>query len=278
MRGADLLEARTELKYLLQGARGADLKAELSSRLCPHHHESETSAIAPMAHHYTTTVYFDTAGLDFFRKARAGGQHVKLRAREYYDVLPLEELVTDAGDLLRYAPLLWLELKSRDGDLSGKRRIGVPKRRLMALLDSVSIDDELRAIQRQAHGGDGEAALGELVRFLERLGKPLRPSAAVNYRRAAYQDPAGSLRLTVDDELAFYAPREALWASESPLTRAVLGPPVAVEPRLVVEVKHLGMLPSWLPEALTAMGAERTDFSKFAAATEAVTAAGRPPT
>ena len=41
--------------------------------------------------------------------------HLKLRAKEYYDLHPeLTETATDARQLVRFQPILWLELKHKD--------------------------------------------------------------------------------------------------------------------------------------------------------------------
>ena len=40
----------------------------------------------PGAHHFVTTVYFDTAARDVFHASQAEGRSLKIRAKEYYDL------------------------------------------------------------------------------------------------------------------------------------------------------------------------------------------------
>jgi hypothetical protein len=262
--------SRTELKYVVPRSQAGALKARLDGGLRRHHHGSATSALASMARHYTTTVYFDTPGRQLYREAMASAQHVKLRAREYYDVLPLAEHAVDASELVRHAPILWLELKRRAGDHSGKARVGVPKRKVPEFLATKVADEELRAIQRNANGAVGEAMLEQLLAFFDRFAEPLGVSCAVNYRRVAWQDDTGRLRVTLDEELGAFAPAETLWQREAPLTRQALGQPVRVEPQVVVEIKHEGALPAWLEPALDEAQGARHHYSKFVTASEAV--------
>lgn len=265
---AALTAARSEVKYRLPLASLSRLRAELDARLLSHHHGA--SPVAAMMRHYTTTVYFDTADRQLCRAAVAGGEHVKLRAREYYDLLPLAELATDESELLRSQPIVWLELKRRAGDHSAKRRVGVPKYRLVQFLQSPGVDPELRSIQRRSLGAEGDEVLGEMLEFLGQLSAPVQTSAIVNYARSAWQDERGAIRVTVDEELAAFAPYAGMWQRDLPLTRRFLGRPARAEPLAIIEVKHLGSSPAWLTEALAGFGAVRSGYSKFQEASIAI--------
>ena len=53
--------------------------------------------------------------------------------------------------------------------------------------------------------------LGELAALRGRFSEPLRPSCLVNYRRIAFEDAAGTLRITFDQKMScFAAPTDLL--------------------------------------------------------------------
>lgn len=258
-----LTAGRTEHKYVLDRSHAAALRSRLNERLQAHHHASG-SPLAAVVHHYATTVYFDTAGRDVFRAAVGARPHSKLRAREYYDVVPLDELATTTRQLLRKSPVLWLELKGRNGLWTGKRRLSVERRALRAFLSNPS---------RGADGVNEVASAAELLAIREELARfrsPLAPSCIVNYRRSAWQSSDCGLRVTLDQDLAAYAVDEPLWNSAKPLTRQTLGAPVARHPQMVVEVKRLDRFPTWLVGALEGLDAQPTAISKFVFASEVV--------
>ena len=119
---------RDETKYVVDRSRAAALVAELSRAIALHEHEGKTRRL-PDAHHFSTTVYFDTKTRALYRAARAdSANNVKIRAREYYDLHPsLAELATDPADVVSYDPVLWFELKERRGTRTTKDRFGLPK-------------------------------------------------------------------------------------------------------------------------------------------------------
>jgi len=95
----------------------------------------------------------------------------------------------------------------------------------------------------------------------------------VNYRRLAFEDGTGSLRLTLDLDVAFYVPPVSLWEYKRALVRGSFGRPVGVVPGCLVEVKQRAAQPVWLSRALEENGARPEAFSKFSAASTAVFAA-----
>lgn len=260
---------RAEHKYLVHTGQVPGLLAVLDRALYRHHHAAD-SPVAGMTQHFTTTVYFDTSGRELYSAARRRADHTKLRAREYYDVLPLAELATNEEELLRSSPILWLELKDRSGDQTGKRRAGVPKRRLHEFLAHRKSDPELRAIQTETYGEQGEDVLARVVDFLESYEEPLQPSCIVNYRRTAWQNAEGSVRVTLDEDLCTFAPRDALWQQERTLTRSALGHPTSLSHDAIVEVKRLGNFPEWLANALSTAEARPSHVSKFVLASAAL--------
>lgn len=262
--------ARDELKYLVERPALPAILRVLASQLPAYHHGEKSSALSALSRHYTTTIYFDTPSLALLHSAVGGDTYIKLRAREYYDVLPLDELATAEDDLVRSAPILWLELKRRDGYASGKRRVGVPKRRLAGFLHAPAVDPELRAIQQQSLGPEGDEVLAEMLKFLQDFGEPMEASCIVNYARSSFQTADGALRVTVDEELAVYAPNWGVISRDATLTRGRLGQPRWTHAGAVVEVKSLGPAPAWLLRALEMPGVQPTGQSKFITASHAV--------
>jgi len=255
---------RNEAKYLLDASRLNAFARELSAKLTSHRFEGEGANRLPRAKHYITTVYFDTDDGQLYKLAAASDENFKLRAREYYDLHPeLTELATDPRQLVRYTPILWLELKTKAGSHSSKRRVGIPKRDVAAFFESGTTSDAMRRIQQGAHGADSEQVLADLAAFRDRFGGPLRAACLVNYRRHAWQDPQGNLRITLDRSLSCHVPQGDLWSRKHALVREALGPPAYEEPNVVLEVKSRGPLPDWTAGLLEQCGARPQAYSKF---------------
>jgi hypothetical protein len=258
---AALTADRGEIKYLVPLAQLPALTARLNAQLPAHRFRGEGANPLPGPLHFVTTIYFDTAGRAQYRAARSRGrQATKLRAKEYYDLHPsLAELATDLRQIVKYNPLVWLELKTRADDRTGKRRLGVPKRQL----------PELLAGQGAVNPGD-EPTRVAILEHCRQLGEPVRADCLVNYRRLAWQHPAGNLRITVDVGLAFYQPPEDVWQRSFALTRGTLGTPRGRLDAAVLELKYRDVLPGWLLDDLDARSARRSQVSKFELASEAV--------
>ena len=114
---------RAETKYLLDQRAVRALVQVVSEQLSVHRFVGEGANLLPDPHHYVTSIYFDTPLHEHYQRAVADAEHnVKIRAREYYDLMPsLAELATDASQIVRYQPWLWLEVKRRVED-AGPRR------------------------------------------------------------------------------------------------------------------------------------------------------------
>jgi hypothetical protein len=232
-----------------------------------------------------TTVYFDTAARDLYRAVRDDPDSLKVRAREYYDLHPeLLELATDARDIVRYSPVLWVEIKGKRDGRTYKRRVGIPKGDVEPFFERGVVSHAMRELQRSSKPAtlrepaeepaeERPASLdmiGELSALRARFSEPLRASCLVNYRRAAFEDVAGTLRITFDQRMACFAAPADLWASSKPLVREALGTPAYEEPCYILEVKARGELPLWLSDLLAGVGAEQPMFSKFLTASETV--------
>jgi SPX domain protein involved in polyphosphate accumulation len=260
---------RVELKYKVSPGHAAMFMRALASHVSEHRFEGEGANRLPRARHYVTTVYFDTPSLDLYRAVRASDDNLKVRAREYYDVHPeLLELATSQSQVVRYSPVLWVEVKGKHQGRTYKRRVGIPKADVGAFFEHGQVSQAMRALQVH-HGKPTDDVINELLELRSRYAEPLRPSCLVNYRRTAFQNPEGSVRITLDQRLACYAPASDLLDRPRPLLREYLGNACYEEGSFVLEVKLTQAAPAWLEELLSNARAERFAYSKFVTASEA---------
>ena len=126
---ARMTAEREETKYLVAPAHWERLATELSRRLPGHRFTGAGANRLPDAHHYVTTIYFDTPSRALVRAAATTvDRNLKIRAKEYYDLHPsLAEVATDPAQIVRYQPWLWFEIKRRDGSRTRKQRFRLPK-------------------------------------------------------------------------------------------------------------------------------------------------------
>ncbi len=263
---------RDEAKYLIAPETIKAFAAAMSQRLPHHRFTGEGANKLPRPRHFVTTIYFDTRSRHQYRRALKDSQHnLKMRAKEYYDLHPhLAELATDPLQLVRFQPVLWLELKFRDGTKTGKRRIGIPKHDVPAFFGEGIITSQMVDLQRPAYGADSELVLREIAAYCGRYDEPMQADCLVNYRRMPWQDDEGVLRVTLDVGLEFYLPPADLWQRRQPLIRETLGRAVRGTPCGVLEVKTRGALPAWLTDLLVAVDARPAAFSKFEEASRAI--------
>lgn len=290
-----ITQNRRELKFKLPEAQAAAFAAQVSARIPKHRFQGAGANRLPRARHYVTTVYFDTAARDLYRAVRDDADALKVRAREYYDLHPeLLELATDARDIVRYSPVLWIELKGKRDGRTYKRRVGIPKGDVVPFFEHGIVSPAMRELQRTSHppplraeiasefpppletpanGESGDSRLdviAELSALRSRLREPLRASCLVNYRRIAFEDAAGTLRITFDQRMACFGAPQDLWSTSKPLVREAIGTPAFEESCYILEVKVRSELPSWLADLLEQAGAAEHVFSKFVTASEKV--------
>ncbi len=173
-----------------------------------------------------TSVYFDQPGFPLATRAAATPDDcLKIRTKEYFPnrMAPEDHLV--------------LEAKRERNGLTDKQRLWLPRHRLLEVLRS---------------------GQGLPPGFLD--GGPLLPVLAVTYERQVYQSSA-AWRVTIDQAVTWHAVSTELAFGNVGLRRELLGPPMASEERVIVEVKYLGRE---LPEPLDALRNRATPFSKFA--------------
>jgi SPX domain protein involved in polyphosphate accumulation len=259
---------RVELKFKVSQAHAGAFSRSVSAHMAEHRFQGKGANRLPRARHYVTTVYFDTPSLDLYRAVRESDDNLKVRAREYYDLHPeLLELATSQADIVRHSSVLWVELKGKHEGRTYKRRVGIPKSDVVPFFERGQVSRAMRELQTQNTDDD---VIAELLELRARYREALRPSCLVNYRRTAFQDEHGSLRITLDQRLSCFAPPPDLLEHARPLLREQLGPSRYDEPAIVLEVKLTEALPVWLDELLSNTRAERSTFSKFVTATEAV--------
>lgn len=262
---------RLETKHVVPPELAAELAREVGEHLPTHHFRGAGATILPAGLEYATTIYFDTDERDLYREAAHSGAHLKLRAREYYSVHPaLTDLATDVRELVRYTPLLWLEIKHRDGLQSKKRRLGIPKREVAQFFETGAVSAKTVELLRPQHGADAAIVLAEVAAVCRRYRSPLRPDCLVNYRRSAWQDRQGALRITMDRAVAFFAPPANLFTRDFALVRETLGQPAGCLGSTVIEIKARENLPEWLERILLEHALVPQHFSKFVAASRLV--------
>jgi hypothetical protein len=268
---------RDETKYLIARADLARVVAIVGRELRPHRFQGDGANPLPAAQHFVTTVYFDTPSRAHYRGLPiAGGPgDVKIRAKEYYDVHPgLVETATKLDDFVRYQPWIWFELKRRSGSHTTKHRFRLRKRDVPLVLGDGTFETSgLSEIDKGAFPGE----VGQIVSHCDALGESLISDCLVNYRRLAWQDAAGELRITLDLDLGVFDAPADLWQRRKALVRASLGLPRLVLTDAVLEVKGNGQQPRWLTGLLREVGATPVPFSKFTLATDSVHCERRTP-
>jgi hypothetical protein len=171
---------------------------------------------------WSTTTYLDTYGWSVFRAAEQG-KALQLRVREYHRTRPNGIF---AGENV------YLEMKDDAASTSFKERYEVPTAALPAYF---------RGEQKMARDDNG------LVERAERtIAAGIRPVVVTQYNRIAYSAPDGSMRITADHNLMYLA---VPWvANESSSMPCRIGPVIAREPGVIIEVKWFQELPRWADE------------------------------
>ena len=194
-------------------------------RLCTRLSSSLGGVLSPPTS--ITSVYFDKPGLPLAARSLSTPQDcLKVRTKEYSP---------DLGDSGQERVVL--EVKRERNGVTQKRRVWVPRAQLGQALR-------------------GGARLLPLI-----AGGSLMPVLAVTYRRLVYQC-SQAWRVTVDRDIGFHTVTADLALGERTLSAERLGDPLAMDGRVVVEVKHMG---AELPDWLAALNPGRKPaYSKFA--------------
>jgi hypothetical protein len=164
----------------------------------------------------------------------------RLRIREYAGAAA-------AGEPVRLMDLCYLEYKESQAGQRSKARVRMAAHDIAEILQKPArLVDGLRSPSRSEL-----RSAQVLVRELE--GKRLEPQLTTWYRRQSLRDASGSVRVTLDTELAFCHPIR--------LGAAGAGQPVLPAERVaghapacLLEVKSMGEPPAWLERAMRTLG------------------------
>lgn len=191
-----------------------------------------------------STVYLDRPDRRFSKGVLTDPRRcIKIRVREY----------------LISSPVVWVEVKERQGSWVEKVRFAVLKSALGTVLSGAPMESRLSDVCDSAMGIDG---VRTAYRRLHRAaGGRLVPVGVVSTFRRVFFPPGGACRMTLDTEIAYYPPPEDLYERRRTLDPAGLGSPLMREPSLVLEVKFRDQTPDWCREVLD--GLERCEYSKF---------------
>ncbi len=168
---------------------------------------------------WSTTTYCDTYDWRSYRASEAGSA-LQLRFREYHRSRP--------GAVFS-AESTWIELKSADDRTSSKERFAVSTSAVPALLRGASI------LPAEARGLVAEAR--------DLIAGGAHPVVVTQYNRLAYAAPRDALRITADHNLMYFA---VPWgANDDAAVPRMLGPLLAREAHVIVEVKCVDAQPGW---------------------------------
>lgn len=171
---------------------------------------------------WSTTSYCDTYDWQIFRAAEAG-KALRLRFREYHRTRP-DEAFTSAR--------LWLELKEDTEDMSRKERF------------EISGDVVPAFLRGETALTDSTSGLG--MKAAELVASGARPVVVTQYNRLAYAAPKDQIRITADHNLIYLA---VPWTTNNDDAVPIrIGPILARETDVVIEMKWFGELPNWAEE------------------------------
>ena len=175
-----------------------------------------------LPYQWLTTAYCDTVDWSVYRAAERGAA-MRVRFREYHRTRP---------EVILGSQQLFFELKEDIGDNWRKERVAMRGADVFALLR-------------------GEAALPAMTADLRRgaselLAAGARPTVVTQYNRLAYAAPDDRMRVTADHNLIYLA---VPWVDDGERAGPrLIGPVLARERDVVVELKWFGELPVWAEE------------------------------
>ena len=217
---------RQELKYPVSGADRALLLSRLRASLTPDPHAVDRGL------YRVRTLYFDdVSATALFDTLSGAPEREKYRLRMYnadQSFLRLEKKVKRYGGGKKPGALLSPE----------------ECRRLLRG-DYAFLGEKPDPFLQQAYAA---ARAGELL-----------PRCAVDYTRAAFQCPAGNVRITVDSDILVSRNTDAFF--DEPFA----GAPALENGLCVLELRFDGFLPDYIPRLLGLDGRARAALSKYAA-------------
>ncbi len=212
---------RHEIKYSI-----SVFQAELLKRRLPALMRRDPNALADGSY-FIRSLYFDDPDFTAYNEKLSGvKERTKYRIRFYN----LDDSV------------MFLEKKSKDGDLSGKDSVQLDRKTALALMA----------------GGAGLSAEKGLLGELGRLCRSgWRPSAVVDYDRWAFIYPAGNVRVTIDMDVRTCPFRTDVFDPR------LLTVPVLDDGEAVLEVKYDAFLPAPVRALIEGVPKQRCAISKY---------------
>lgn len=210
---------RYEMKYLLNKRQTDALCQQLEG-----HMKIDEYGLTSIA-----SLYYDTPDSRLIRASLEKQEFKeKLRLRSYGQAT--------------YASPVYLELKRKYDGVVYKRRV----------------QSTIPEIARFFSGSDalGTGQIQKELAFFRDYYKVLAPACLIIYDRAAYFEPGGDLRLTIDHRPRYRT--ECLT-----LTESMDGLPLLAEGWSILEIKVHGALPLWLSSILNENRIFKTSFSKY---------------
>jgi len=240
-----LTGVRQELKYQLETPAGTAALEAMARRISPKIVDGSDSS-------FRVSIYLDTPDHALARRGLThGSQSTKLRVKEYYQ--PGSGAAHDGGRC-------WLEVKARAGVMVEKSRFPVDRK---IVREFIGAGRAPRAAAEHRQAFEAFEAV--------RADRPLEPLFVAHYKRWTFQDREASLRITFDRNVTFHLPpRDILDPAFGICTRDRLPPPLRVEDGWIVEVKSVGLTPTWIEEELG--GSPPVEYSKFVTGVEALEA------
>lgn len=213
--------SRHEIKYIISDYEAELLKCRLPALL---HRDSHAKADGS---YFIRSVYFDDPDFKAYNEKLSGvKERTKYRLRFY-----------------NYSDrVLFLEKKSKDGDLSGKETARMNRALAEALLKG---DERLPKLP---------SLPGEFGRLRQGV---YRPVVIVDYDRFAFTHPDGNVRVTIDTNI-----RTAPYQTDIFNSR-LLTVPVMDEGECVLEVKYDEFLPAGVRALLEGVRKQRSAVSKY---------------
>lgn len=220
---------RYELKYVVDLARMARLRSDLSALMVPDNQGDNGT-------YPVWSVYYDSRGLRAYWE-KVDGQRFrrKIRIRHYGTPAELHDDTT-----------VFVEIKQRVDRVTQKRRVLVTYAEARQLCD-----------QRVLPAGvAGDPVAQEVLGLL--VANDLRPVTLVGYRRAAFVGvgPDRGLRVTFDRDVR--GRDRGLGLHEDADNRSFLSPHL-----LVVEIKVDDRVPTWLTAMIASHDMSRVTLSKY---------------
>lgn len=219
---------RYELKYILDSAQYAAIKAEIEKRLCPDEFGRNT----------VQSLYYDTPDNRLIRASiEKPAFKEKLRVRCY-------NLNDDDKNV-------YVEMKRKYDGVVYKRRIACKEGDIAALLNG----------EAQTDGKTQTSQIGKELDYFVRFYGNLVPKILILCEREAFCDKESDLRVTFDENIRYRADDLDFYSSLG-------GENLLPDDCVLMELKSGSAFPLWLCRILGEQNIKKQSFSKYGSAYE----------